>query len=263
MGIKTTITHADLPYKYRHLQLIPTVNGITESVYLLSHLYVLKIFENIISYSTIENETALLSALDGFPVPKVVDQFTINTHPAIVYTQIPGTSIVKPGTRHIKEIALFLKAFHAKSQHIKLPLQREKYSGISFQTMIDTIQDPLIDHYFHTIDISLKNEGIIHGDLFPDNCKFNKGRLSGVFDFSDSAFGDFHFDLAVVAVGWCFEDTTLCTRKVSLLLKYYGSPLDMTAFKTYIRYALLYYATTRYISNQNYTELLQRLKGIL
>ena len=46
MGIKTKISKKQLPKKYQKYNLIETVDGISDSVYLLDNIYVLKLFEN-------------------------------------------------------------------------------------------------------------------------------------------------------------------------------------------------------------------------
>ncbi len=71
--------------------------------------------------------------------------------------------------------------------------------------MVEESGDREILNYFDRVSIELKFDGVIHGDLFLDNCKFRGGTLSGIFDFSDVSLGDFYFDLAVIAVGSSFR----------------------------------------------------------
>ena len=68
--------------------------------------------------------------------------------------------------------------------------------------------------------------------------------------------------LAVVATSWCFNNSTLDVNKVQILLNNYGLVLKIEEFKEYIKYALLYYTTTRYLNNENYKELLKRLENL-
>jgi Ser/Thr protein kinase RdoA (MazF antagonist) len=49
-----------------------------------------------------------------------------------------------------------------------------------------------------------RRDGIIHGDLFPDNCVF-EGRRIGVFDFIEAGPGSFLLDAAVVAANWALR----------------------------------------------------------
>ncbi|QOR62640.1 phosphotransferase [Sulfurovum sp. ST-21] len=262
MGIRTSITHAELPKRYRRYRLIPTENGVMATVYLLDDLYVLKLFEKETPLSMIENETDLLSGISGLPLPRVVERFLLKGRQAIVYTQIAGESIDKPTLRHISQIALFLKAFHAQSQNIKISCTK-RFQRQELEALIAETGYPLLLQHFKESDLVLKKDGIIHGDLFPDNCKFTEGRLSGVYDLSDICLGDFHFDLAVVAAGWCFEGASLNEEKTETLLEYYGSGMDAFAFRAYIRYALLYYAAVRYAGGRDYRILLKRLERMI
>jgi len=257
MGIKLSINHSDLPKKYQNYKLIPTSDGNVATVYLLDNIYVLKIFE-IESYDfSIYNEKLILSTLKELSVPKVVDQFTIKGHQAVVYTQILGECIKNATNEHLKEIGSFLKIFHTKSKNIPI-IPSNRYKKDQLKEMLEVKRDKTLQNLFDNINIELKNEGIIHGDLFLDNCKFKENKLNGVFDFADSTKGDFHFDLAVIVVGWCFEDDILNEEKVKTLLNSYGSNIDMFTFKNYIRYALLYYATMRFNDKRNYQILLKQ-----
>ena len=120
----------------------------------------------------------------------------------------------------------------------------------------------ILQNHFNSIKIELKNDGIIHGDIFPDNVKWKNNQLSGVYDFSEACNGDFIFDLAVVASSWCFDDNKPNYEKINTLLSSYGLQIQLDTFKEYIKYALVYYATTRYLNGRNYQELLNRLDNI-
>ena len=112
---------------------------------------------------------------------------------------------------------------------------------------------------YNTITINLNDDGIIHGDLFADNCKFKDNKLSGVYDFSQACNGDFIFDLAVIAMSWCYDNQHLNKQKVLILMRAYGLNISYNKFKIYIKYALLYYTTSRYINNRDYKELYLKL----
>ena len=260
MGVKRSITLSQLPKRYQHCQLIPTIDGVMASVYLLDDLYVLKIFEKETTASAIQNEITLMKSIKNLPTPKVIEHFKIEGHHALMYTQIQGSTRPFPTKKEIEKIATFLKDFHT----LKIDSHNEQlFEKTRLQQLIENTQNQILLHYFNGIEIELQDNGVIHGDLFPDNCKFKEGELSGVYDFSDACRGDFHFELAVVAVSWCFEHDILNEAKVQTLLTAYGTTIDREKFQSYIHYALLYYATTRFISGHDADTLLRRLEELI
>jgi len=259
MGVKDIITSSQLPTKYQSYKLIPTTHGVMASVYLLDDKYVLKLFELNRPFITIESEIRLLNSLKELCIPQIIDNFQINNHQVVIYTQIKGKIISNPISKDIEQIALFLKKFHNQSKNIKLKNER-LFERDRLKSLINLTKNRTLLNHFEKISLQPNHNGIIHGDLFIDNCKFLNNKLSGVFDFSDACCGDFHFDLAVVVVGWCFDKDILNRQKVDILLTSYQSDIEYQLFEEYIKYALLYYATTRFISNRDGDELLRRLE---
>jgi len=260
MGIKIEVTQDELPSKYKKFTLRETQDGLTHSVYLLGNEYVLKIVEEN-TQDTILNEKKLLNDLKILCVPKLLDIYVKENYTMVFYSQMSGESLSKVHTIHIKEIALFLKEFHAISKDLSSSndkiYEKEYLKDLVLQT-----NEPDFLNYLNDIGITLENNGVIHGDLFCDNAKFENDKLSGVYDFIEACEGDFLFELAVVTLSWCFEDEELNEEKVQVLLTTYGCIVSYTDFKEYIKYALLYYITTRYLNNRDYKELLKRLKSL-
>ena len=260
MGIKIKITKKQLPKKYQKYDLTETVDGISDSVYLLGNIYVLKIFENQ-TKQQISNEKELLIKLRTLQVPKVVDIFKIDNKYTVVYTQIIGNSIKIPSFLNIKQIAIFLKKQHKltknnNSSNIKL------FKKNRLKKLIILSKNKELLSYFLDIEIELKNDGIIHGDIFTDNVKFKNNKLMGVYDYSEACEGDFLFDLAVISISWCFDDLEINDEKIKILIDTYDDKIDKDSLIEYIKYALIYYATTRYINSYNCEELLNKLKNI-
>ena len=106
MGIKIKISQNNLPTKYQKFKLIPTSDGISDTVYLLGSEYVLKIYENF------SDEANILKLLDGLFVPKVVDEFEVGGKVARVFTQIQGVSTKK----YPLEVVRFLKRLHERTR---------------------------------------------------------------------------------------------------------------------------------------------------
>lgn len=262
MGIKTVITQDKLPVKYQAYNLIETQDGVNHSVYLLGDKFVLKLIEDENNaLEAILNEQKLLETLQKLVVPQIVDIIKQEDCFMVFYTQIKGKSVYKPTLSHIKQIALFLKEFHFLTKDINSS-NEQIYSNDYLKQLINKTNNPTLLNYFNTIKCKLKNDGVIHGDLFCDNAKFENDTLTGVYDFIEACSGDFLFELAVVALSWCFEDDILNKEKVEVLLTNYDTNITFENFKEYIKYALLYYATQRYIHNRDYNQLFRRLESL-
>ena len=259
LGIKTTISKEQLPHKYQSYSLVETIDGVSDSVYLMGDKYVLKVFEN--SKYNIESEKLLLNSIRQLRVTQLVDFFYIGKSLAIVYKQVAGVSLYKPEDIHIKQIAIFLKDFHNLSQSITSSNDMI-FTNSYLKMKIDITQNDELKLHYDNLNITLKDDGVIHGDLFCDNAKFVDDELSGVFDFSEACRGDFLFDLAVVALSWCFDDDTLNHSKLDTLLLNYETTISIEQFYEYIKYALVYYATMRFINKRDYKSLLKRLENL-
>ncbi len=259
MGVKIKITQYDLPKKYQKFPLKETVDGVQSSVYLLGDKYVLKIYDE--PAYNIEDEIKLLNTIRELSIIQYVEHIIFKGYYCIFYKQIIGDSIYKPEIKHIKQTALFLKDFHAKTAKL-VSNNTNLFDKNSLKDVLSKRGISILQNYLENIDIELKNDGIIHGDIFPDNVKWQNDKLSGVYDFSEACNGDFKFDLAVVASSWCFDDDMPNYEKINALLCSYGLDMPIDEFKEYIKYALVYYATTRYLSGRNYKELIDRLENI-
>ncbi len=261
MGIKRQVFIEELPRKYHHFELIPTTHGVMASVYLLGEAYVLKLFEKETPLVMINSEISLLNQLQNLPTPKVIEQFQIEGHEVVIYSQIEGEMHLNSTLDDIREMGRFLKLFHAQSKAINLK-NEPLFTQNRLLKLIDATGSKRLEEIYNSIDITIQEDGIIHGDLFPDNCKFVGEKLSGVYDFSDACLGDFHFELAVVAMAWCFDDEVLNEERLEALLFAYGSSKSREEFMEYVRYALLYYATTRFLAGRDYEVLLGRLDSL-
>ena len=263
MGIKVRVDSFDLPLHYQHYKLIPTTQGVMASVYLLDDIYVLKLFDRDTPLTIIDAEIKLLNELQGLPLPHVVERFQIKEHEVVIFTQIAGEMPVVPTLENIRQIGSFLKRFHAQTK--KISFNKENlFSTNRVANLIVLTKNKVLQKHFESIKLILQDDGVIHGDLFPDNCKFLEGMLSGVYDFSDASIGDFHFELAVITSAWCFDGAVLNQEKMNLLLDTYKYKKDSkrAEFIVYVKYALLYYVTTRFIAGRDYQELLERLENL-
>lgn len=256
MGIKTVITLQELSPFIQSSILIPTEHGVSDSVYITDQ-GVLKLFETA-TKDTILEERDLLLSLSSLPVTKhSSDLFILHNKPCVIYEKISGKSLENAENDHIIQIAWFMRRFHEQTAGLtstNIPL----FETSRLQWLIHQTQYLPFQTLFDSIDLQLARDGVIHGDLFLDNALFENGELSGVFDFIEACEGDFLFDLAVVAIAWCLDGENN-HAKVSLLLRNYHHNVSLENFIPYMNYALLYYATTRYLDNRNYQSLLDKI----
>ena len=237
MGVKIKISKKSLPSQYQKFKLLPTSDGISDTVYLLGSEYVLKIYENF------SDEANILKLLDGLCVPKVVDKFLLSGKVARVFTQIKGVSTKK----YPLEVVRFLKRLHEKTRGESCK-NRKLFTKKRLKEMVLKSKNEKFLQIFDEIDLDLKNDGIIHGDLFFDNAKFIGDKLSGVYDFSEACEGDFYFDLAVVVVSFGVD--------YKEVLRVYGAGIGEKEFLEYVKFARLYYGVSRYLDKRDYEDIL-------
>lgn len=257
MGIKTLITLEEVSEIVSCTILTPTEDGISDSVYLTDQ-GVLKLFESASADAILEERNLLLN-LSALPVTKhSSDVFFLQKKPCVLYEKLNGQSLKHANENHIIQMAGFMRRFHAQTAGLSSN-NTALFEPLRLQTLIKQTQHLLFQQIFDSIHIKLSCDGVIHGDLFLDNVLFENGELSGVFDFIEACEGDFLFDLAVVAISWCLEERDDYS-KVDLLLTHYNTEVRFEEFIPYMKYALLYYATTRYLHGRDYQNLLQKIK---
>lgn len=253
MGVKRDITLDDLKPYIDVQNIVPTIDGISDSVFILDDKYILKIFETA-SKEEIENELALISFCGHLKVSKVIeDVFIIQGKYALIYEKAKGKSLKEISRNNIFEMGTFLKEFHKITKN-KTSTNSQLFSKDELYKLIKKTNHKPFFELFDKIDIKLKNDGIIHGDLFLDNATFFEEKLSCVFDFIQSCNGDFLFDLAVVAVSWCSTK-----EEILYLLKSYEANISFERFLPYFKYALLYYSVTRFLEDKDFSDLWERL----
>jgi len=256
MGIKTHITITDLPPILDCTVLIPTEHGVSDSVYLTDQ-GVLKLFESASKDAVLEERNLLLN-LSHLPVTQhSSDVFFLQNKPCVLYKKLNGQSLTHPDNKHIIQIAEFMRCFHSQTAGLTSK-NTALFEKPRLQSLIDQTNYLPFLKIFDSIELQLTCNGVIHGDLFLDNALFNNGELSGVVDFIEACEGDFLFDLAVVAISWCLGNGDKHS-KVNLLLAHYNPDIGFEAFVPYMRYALLYYATTRYLTHRDHQSLLAKI----
>ncbi len=254
MGIKTPLTIEDIKPFFNVDILSPTQSGVRDTVYILDNKYILKLFEKSTKES-LDEELKLLNLCKELPISKIEKEpFILKGKPALIYKKCEGSILEQSSKSAIEQIAKFLKEFHSLTKGLQSS-NEALFTKQKVQKLIDESGYDRFQNVFDSIDIELKNEGIIHGDLFIDNAMFKDEKLSCVFDFNEACTGDFIFDLSVSAISFCKDD-----KEYKILLKAYGSDIGLDEFKEYIKYAMLYYAINRYLDNRDYKSLLKRIE---
>ena len=255
------VEKTDLPISYQKYPLIPTCDGATDTVYHLGDAYILKVFNPKTPATQIDDEVTLLASLQSLPVPRVVAQCTVRNHPALIYTRCTGKSPRNPDLAQVGQIGIFLRNFHAQSARIPIRCHG-RYGRSALEELTHLVGEKHLRSLWQSRDLDWEEHGVIHGDLFPDNCTFEAGKLRGVFDFSGVCRGDIRFDLGVVAAGWCFDGSHPNTTKMTTLLHHYDSDISLSVLIPYIRAALLYYGMRRRLHGRDDRPLIQRLEAL-
>ena len=253
MGVKTVITLEDLPHSPGIKTLEASMDGVMDSVYFLDNDRVLKIFETA-GEEAVKEELKLLAHCGSLPIARPAGGvLRIRNKPALIYHRCHGKSLKSAEIDQIRQIGLFLKALHTHTTALQ-STNTKLFEKSRLEEMIRESDMALFETLFKRIDLTLRDDGIIHGDLFMDNALFNEGSLSCVIDFTQACNGDFLFDLAVVDLSWCDNG-----EKTEALLQSYGSTLSTDEFQPYREYATLFYSVNRFLNGGNYQELLERL----
>lgn len=258
LSLKATRDWLQKTYGITPDTLTPTDSGISDTTYILTSAdgrrLVLKRFETA-SHMLILEEHALLKALrvQGLNVPLPLAPETaalFDGKPAFLYTALPGCHPGQPETEQIKAVGDFLGRFHSLSEG-----RQNSYPTFAEQCreLASVIAATPFAPYVELLN-AMQDEpadGIIHGDLFPDNALF-EGEKLGVIDWIEACEGPFGFDLGVVAFSWCIEGDSPLPDKLAALADAYQSAYSHTslskeALHHYAAQAALFYGLRRYL----------------
>jgi len=265
----------------RFASFIETKNGITDTTYIGSDendkRYVLKIYESS-SKKDVQNEIDILNALRDLKVPNVIskDVKEYDSKPYILYSCIEGKISKDINFEQLEEISRFLSSLHKVDYK---STNRNIYTKDFLKLMLEKVvrdvninkkvKDDFSFKYKKIEKINLTMNTLIHGDLFFDNAKFIDNKLCGVYDFSQSCYGDKYFDLAVMILSWCFNKYDFNKKFFRKILEVYNqesnSNVSEEFIKNYLLFGCLYYALqriTRENKKKDYNEFLIRFEII-
>ncbi len=212
----------------------------------------------------VKRERSLLFFLNNnsFCVPTPLFQlYKYKNRPLVFYSFIEGKSPQKPNRKQIKKIAYFLAKFHTISTK-KGNFSNGIYTHENMQKMLFNTPFKFQKRYKLVQNIDIADDGLIHGDLFPDNSKFIEDDLNGVFDFIESCRGDFSFDLAVVANSWCsnIHDRDFLLEEYN---KFAPKFIEKSSLLEMMKFSALFYALQRFNNrNKNYQEYLIKFDNL-
>ena len=154
--------------------------------------------------------------------------------PAAIFSFLDGMWIRRPNVDHCGGVGWALAQMHLAG--LDFPLQRRNTLSVDgWRTLYESAQgraDTVIAGLAETIETELSHlekswprelpQGVIHGDLFPDNVFFLDTRISGLIDFYFACTDMLAYDVAICLNAWCFEPdhSYNVTKGRALLLAY-------------------------------------------
>ncbi|AGA64011.1 Homoserine kinase [Liberibacter crescens BT-1] len=158
----------------------------------------------------------------------------ISERPANIFSFLKGISLHEPEVSHCKEIGAILAFMHKTAQNFNLNRKNELslfgWKSIWEKCCLFDIESSMKNEINDLFGFLEKNwpqnlpQGIIHGDLFPDNVLFFENKFSGMIDFYFSCNDILAYDLAICINAWCFEKSgTYNINKANALIEGYNS----------------------------------------
>lgn len=89
-----------------------------------------------------------------------------------------------------------------------------------------------------------RTEGVIHGDLFPDNVLFEPDGAAVLLDFEQASGGSFVYDVAVCLLSWCWDAGGLAAERARAMIGGYGR-VDAGELFEAARFAAARFTVTR------------------
>lgn len=261
MGIITKLSfeqienHISTEYGLKLLAFDECESGVSDTVYSLrtnGGVYILKLFENA-EYVQIKAERELLASLAPLPVVRTFGDITkLCGKPCALYEAARGLHPSDISELHIKKIGEFLASMHALTA--SLTSKNPPFAAVCAAKKQDCIGSPF-ERYAYLFDemAQLPVDGVIHGDLFPDNLFFEGNELSCVIDFIEAFSGSFVFELGVVAFAFG-------ARWIPALAASYGRYSEDEILH-HARYAALFYGVGRFLGGRDHEECLSFLRS--
>ena len=208
--------------------------------------WVLTIFENVSAqelpyFSDLTNYLAR----EGFKVPAPLKtkkgeyNFSFQNKTGLIVPRLKGRSLTQPDQHACAEVGRYLADMHLSlrdfTQNRRLvrdinwmQTQTSLLEGQMGEAEFSTLSFYLARYLDYSSDLQKCPQGTVHGDLFRDNVLFEKGKISGVFDFYHACNATLLFDLAVIANDWTVEEGVHDSDKLFSLVSAYQSQRPWT-----------------------------------
>ncbi|MBP6095089.1 MAG: homoserine kinase [Methyloversatilis sp.] len=251
MSVFTTVTADEMRdwlknYSIGHLLSLEGIPaGIENTNYFVdtsNGRYVLTLFEKL-TRSELPFYVHLMAHLSrhGIPCPAPIadrdNEYlgTLNGKPAMLATRLAGKSQMAPAAAHCAAIGGMLATMHVAGQSYgrRFPNPRgyDWWLGTAPQLtgFLDAedrvLLESEIDFQRHARETGLCAAlpfGVVHADLFRDNCLMDGERIGGIIDFYFAGDDYLLFDLAVTMNDWCSDDAgELVTERALAMLTAY------------------------------------------
>ncbi len=189
------------------------------------HHYVLTLFERL-TFEQLPFYLHLMKHLagKGIPVPDPAADakgeilHKLKNKPAAIVNRLQGRSELAPGPSHCAQVGTMLARMHLAGQDY--PQSQPNLRGLAWWNETVPVVLPHLtpeqatllqselayqNHVAASASYEALPRGPVHADLFRDNVMFDRGQLSGLFDFYFAGVDSFAFDLAVCLNDWCID----------------------------------------------------------
>lgn len=271
MGVKTKISLCEAQELFSDiniLSIMPTDDGVIDTTYIVEtteEMYVLKRYERA-DKEQISDEVSLLKHLQNCQLN--VPSFVTSSNEWNLFSYIKGQTPSLIGLHEIQALGRFLGRLHrctcGKKSNVTPFKKKELISVIKELRRKNLLLAKRLKPLETFAD---REDGIIHGDLFPDNAKFD-GKVLGVFDFIEAGNGSFGFDAGVLAMSWIGKKK-ISKAKLQMFLRSYNQhapqKLTLNRLLCEMKKAALVYCLKRF-TNENerldHKEMLVRYQTI-
>ncbi|NOY37508.1 MAG: homoserine kinase [Chlorobi bacterium] len=213
---------------------------VTDSGKYILRLYRNQILENILL------EIKLLELLSRYHFPSphpLTDReghiiWHTSRFPAVLFPWFPGRHPLRPG-KYASQVALILAGLH----NVKEYKLFRKQPAVTTERCLNLPGDPeiikntdpgiigLFRKTYGKVEKYLKlplPQGIVHGDLFPDNILVHRGTVSAILDFENYFTGPVLYDIAMTINGFCVKKGFYHNKLINGFLRAYQSVRKMS-----------------------------------